>query len=114
MQAYFASRKQTIESTGGYRKNLLHVDQVVLALVHFNGKWGKKILRGRTRDRPPLHPARFRAADLRSRFYFVDKHSIFDSNQATQHAPYGDQFRLVALLMRAPHAHFDPFVVYDL
>jgi hypothetical protein len=34
--------KETIESTGGYRNNLLHVDQVVVALMHFNGKWGPK------------------------------------------------------------------------
>jgi hypothetical protein len=34
--------KETIESTGGYRNNLLHIDQVVVALIHFNGKWGKK------------------------------------------------------------------------
>ena len=34
--------KETIESTGGYRNNLLHVDQVVVGLLHFNGKWGPK------------------------------------------------------------------------
>ena len=34
--------KETIDSTGGYRNNLLRVGQVVLALLHFNGKWGKK------------------------------------------------------------------------
>ena len=74
--------KETIVSTGGYRNNLLRVGQVVLGPLHFNrdGKWVKKILRGRTRDRPPLHPARFGAADLRGRFYFVDEHSNFDSN----------------------------------
>ena len=33
--------KETIDSTGGYRNNLLRVGQVVLALLHFNGKWGK-------------------------------------------------------------------------
>ena len=72
--------KETIDSTGGYRNNLLHVDQVAVGRMHLNSKWGKKILRGRTRDRPPLHPARFGAADLRGRFYFVDEHSNFDSN----------------------------------
>ena len=43
---------------------------------------GTEILRGRTRDRPPLHPASARvcAADLRRRFYFVDEHSNFDSD----------------------------------
>ena len=34
--------KETIVSTGGYRNNLLHVGLVVLVLLHFNGKWGKK------------------------------------------------------------------------
>ena len=36
---------ETIESTGGYRNNLLHVNQqwqVVVGLMHFNSKWGKK------------------------------------------------------------------------
>jgi hypothetical protein len=41
---------------------------------------GTQILRGRTRDRPPLHAARVCAADLRSRLYFVDEHSNFDSD----------------------------------
>ena len=34
--------KETIESTKGYRINLLRVDQLVLLLLHFNGKWGPK------------------------------------------------------------------------
>jgi hypothetical protein len=34
--------KETIESTGGYRTNLLQVDQVALVLAHFDGKWGPK------------------------------------------------------------------------
>jgi hypothetical protein len=34
--------KETIESTGGYRINLLRVDQLVVLLLHFNGKWGPK------------------------------------------------------------------------
>jgi hypothetical protein len=34
--------KETIESTNGYRINLLRVDQLVLLLLHFNGKWGPK------------------------------------------------------------------------
>ncbi len=34
--------KETIQSTGGYRINLLRVDQVVVLLLHFNGKWGLK------------------------------------------------------------------------
>ena len=34
--------KETIESTGGYRNNLLRVDQLVVLLLHFNGKWGPK------------------------------------------------------------------------
>jgi hypothetical protein len=75
--------KETIESTGGYRNNLLHVDQVVVGLLSaFQRQMGTQILRGRTRDRPPLHPARVCAADLRRRFYFVDEleHSNFDSD----------------------------------
>ena len=34
--------KETIESTGGYRSNLLRVDQIVVLLLHFKGKWGPK------------------------------------------------------------------------
>ncbi len=34
--------KETIDSAGGYRNNLLHVDQVVVALIHLNSKWGKR------------------------------------------------------------------------
>jgi len=34
--------KETIQSTGGYRINLLRVDQLVVLLLHFNGKWGLK------------------------------------------------------------------------
>ena len=41
---------------------------------------GTEILRGRTRNRPPLHPARVCAADLRRRFHFFDEHSNFDSD----------------------------------
>ena len=33
---------ETIQSTKGYRINLLRVDQLVLLLLHFNGKWGPK------------------------------------------------------------------------
>ena len=73
--------KETIESTGGYRNNLLHVDQVVVGLLHFNGKWGPKYCAVELEiDHLPLHPARVCAADLRRRFYFVDEHSNFDSD----------------------------------
>jgi hypothetical protein len=34
--------KETIQSTKGYRINLLRVDQVVVLLSHFMGKWGPK------------------------------------------------------------------------
>jgi hypothetical protein len=34
--------KETIQSTKGYRINLLRVDQLVVLLLHFNGKWGLK------------------------------------------------------------------------
>ena len=34
--------KETIESTGGYRNNLLHVDQVVVVLMPPISKWGAK------------------------------------------------------------------------
>ena len=34
--------KENIQSTNGYRINLLRVDQLVLLLLHFNGKWGPK------------------------------------------------------------------------
>ena len=34
--------KETIQSTGGYRINLLRVDQLVVLLLHFNRKWRLK------------------------------------------------------------------------
>ena len=44
--------KETIASTDGYTKNLLHVDAVVV--MRPIGKWGsRQILRGRIRNRPP-------------------------------------------------------------
>ena len=64
-------------------------------------KWGLKYCAAELEiDHLPLHPARVRAADLHSRFYFVDEHSNFDSDSATQHAPHGDQLRLIALPMQ--------------
>ncbi len=33
---------ETIQSTGGYRINLLRMDQIVVLLLQFNGTWGLK------------------------------------------------------------------------
>ena len=72
--------KETIDSTGGYRNNLLHVDQVVVGLLQFNGKWGPKYCAVELEidhlyilpvSAPPIY---------RRRFYFVDEHPNFDSD----------------------------------
>jgi hypothetical protein len=74
--------KETIESTGGYRNNFEPFTRRPSrrCATALQRQMGTQILRGRTRDRPPLHPACVSAADLRRRFYFVDEHSNFDSD----------------------------------
>ena len=73
--------KETITSTNGYTKNLLHVDAVVLALMRAIGQWGDKYCAVEFEiDHLYILP---RAADPRSRFHFVDEHPNCDSNQAT-------------------------------
>jgi hypothetical protein len=98
--------KETIESTGGYRNNLLHVDQVVVGLLHFNGKWGPKYCAVELEiDHlyilPVSAPPIYAAASTSS------TNTPTSTPTKQQHAPHGDQLRLIALPMQTPPAHSD-------